>query len=151
MRPPGSPGRPPQKKRSGSPRFRNVSRPGQMAAVCFSRVVRRQDRAMEVASGTAVWYHSASPPSRSGGRSSVTSRESSTRCHSKYRPGNDANGHGRYFVKRWQVEVTFEEVRAHLGKRSANGRTWASPVQPCAHGPFQHCHALGNQLSGTRN
>ena len=35
-----------------------------------------------------------------------------------------------WFVLRWQLEVTFQEVRTHLGvwRPSASGPTWPSPV-----------------------
>ena len=36
-----------------------------------------------------------------------------------------------WFVRRWQLEVTFEEVRAHLGgKHSASGPNRPSPEPP---------------------
>ena len=36
----------------------------------------------------------------------------------------------RWFVQRWQIEVTFQETRAHLGvEPSVNGRTQPSPGQ----------------------
>jgi hypothetical protein len=41
-----------------------------------------------------------------------------------------------WFVRRWQVGVTFQENRAHLGWRpSGNGRTWSS------RGPLLSCSA----------
>lgn len=76
----------------------------------------RRQRAMEIASGTAVWFHNGKPP--------VPIRWVLLRDpQGKYapvallctdlqqRPRNIAS----WFVQRWQVEVTFEEARRHLG------------------------------------
>jgi hypothetical protein len=84
----------------------------------------RRPRVMEITSATAVWYHSGKPP--------VPIRWVLVR-----------DPHGQYdtiallstdldlcpaqivtwFVQRWQVEVTFEEVRAHLGVETQ--RQWS--------------------------
>lgn len=84
----------------------------------------RRPRVAEITSATAVWYHSGKPP--------VPIRWVLVR-----------DPHGQYdtiallstdldlcpaqivtwFVQRWQVEVTFEEVRAHLGVETQ--RQWS--------------------------
>ena len=83
-----------------------------------------QKRLMEVASGTAVWYHSGKPP--------VPIRWVLIRDpEGKYDPVallcTDPTCSAvmivEWFVPRWQVEVTFEEVRAHLGVETQ--RQWS--------------------------
>jgi len=73
-------------------------------------------RMVEIASGTAVWYHSGMPvlPIRW-----VLIRDPK----GKFKPqallctdlGVKPEQILKWFVMRWQVEVTFQEVRAHLG------------------------------------
>lgn len=83
-----------------------------------------QQRPMQVASGTAVWFHNGKPP--------VPIRWVLIRDpEGKYdpiallctdpqqRPLNIAT----WFVQRWQVEVTFEEARRHLGLETQ--RQWS--------------------------
>jgi len=83
-----------------------------------------QVREMELASGTAVWYHTGKPP--------VAIRwvlirdplgEYKTICllctDDTFPPALIAE----WFVMRWQVEVTFEEVRRHLGVETQ--RQWS--------------------------
>jgi hypothetical protein len=74
------------------------------------------EREIELASGTAVWYHSAKP---------VVPRHWVLICDplGKFEPqallSTDQTVRAaqivEWFVRRWQVEVTFEEARAHLG------------------------------------
>jgi len=81
-------------------------------------------RSVELASGTAVWYHSAKPvvPIRW-----VLIRD----LEGKFEPqallstnqATTASQIVEWFVQRWQVEVTFEEARAHLGVETQ--RQWA--------------------------
>ena len=83
-----------------------------------------QQRHMELASGTAVWYHSGKPP--------VPIRWVLIRdplgeydpiallsTHQSYTPVQIV----QWFVQRWQLEVTFQEVRAHLGVETQ--RQWS--------------------------
>lgn len=117
VRPPGSPGRPPQKGKRQPTLSERLKDPAtKWQQVCFSQWYGEQDRAMEVASGTAVWYHSGKPavPLRwalvrdPAGKLDPVAIQSTDLEMTPM----DMVGH---FVKRWQVEVTFEEVRAHLG------------------------------------
>jgi len=81
-------------------------------------------RSVELASGTAVWYHSAKPvvPIRW-----VLIRD----LEGKFEPqallstnqATTASQIVEWFVQRWQVEVTFEEARAHLGVETQ--RQWS--------------------------
>jgi hypothetical protein len=74
------------------------------------------ERAVEVASATAVWYHSGLPP--------VPLRWVLIRDpHGKFAtqallctdPAADPAQILAWFIQRWQLEVTFEEARRHLG------------------------------------
>lgn len=81
-----------------------------------------RDRPIELLSGTAVWYHTGLPP--------VAIRSRASRAHPAHRDPwgkfatqavlcTDAAADPlqivSWFTLRWQLEVTFREVRAHLG------------------------------------
>jgi hypothetical protein len=81
-------------------------------------------RAVEVASGVAVWYHTGMPP--------VPVRwvlvrdpaeEFKAQALLSTNPTSDPIEMLGWFVRRWQVEVTFEETRAHLGMETQ--RQWS--------------------------
>lgn len=83
-----------------------------------------QTRLMEITSQTAVWYHSGLPPVpirwvliRDPQEKYETIALLSTSL--EIDPLQIVN----WFVQRWQVEVTFEEVRAHLGVETQ--RQWS--------------------------
>lgn len=82
------------------------------------------DRVIEIASGTAVWFHSGKPPVairwvliRDPQGQFATQALLSTDTKA------DAESIVRWFVQRWQLEVTFEEVRRHLGVETQ--RQWS--------------------------
>lgn len=124
-RPQGSPGRPALKgKRQPTLAERLRDADTCWNQVCLSSWYGQQSKVMEIASGTAVWYHSGLPP--------VPLRWVLVRDpEGKHDPiaiqctdlELDAALIVQHFVKRWQVEVTFEEVRAHLGVESQ--RQWS--------------------------
>jgi hypothetical protein len=81
-------------------------------------------RGIEVTSGVAVWYHTGMPP--------VPVRWMLVRDPlEEFRPQallstnleSDPAAMLEWFVRRWQVEVTFEEARAHLGMETQ--RQWS--------------------------
>ena len=83
-----------------------------------------RERVVEVASGVAVWYHTGMPP--------VPVRWVLVRDPlAKFKPQallstnleSDPGQMLGWFVRRWQVEVTFEEARAHLGMETQ--RQWS--------------------------
>ena len=83
-----------------------------------------QTRLMEITSQTAVWYHSGLPPVpirwvliRDPQEEYETIALLSTSLEI------DSLQIVNWFVQRWQVEVTFEEVRAHLGVETQ--RQWS--------------------------
>lgn len=81
-------------------------------------------RQVEVASGTAVWYHSGMPtvPIRW-----VLIRDPLGRFEAQALLSTDQSNAAaqivEWFVLRWQLEVTFEEARAHLGVETQ--RQWS--------------------------
>ncbi|MFQ5448420.1 MAG: transposase [Saprospiraceae bacterium] len=96
----------------------------QWQRVCFSKWYNEENKEMDIASGTALWYHTGKPvvPLRW-----VVIRDPERKldpialqCTNKNMTPAEIVEH---FVKRWQVEVTFEEVRAHLGVETQ--RQWS--------------------------
>jgi hypothetical protein len=81
-------------------------------------------RSVELASGTAVWYHSAKPvvPIRW-----VLIRDPEGKFAPQALLSTDQTAAAaqivEWFVVRWQLEVTFEEARAHLGVETQ--RQWS--------------------------
>ncbi len=100
-------------------------------------------RTLELTSQTAVWYRSGKPsviirwvlirdPKGIFDPQALLSTDLSA----------DPTQILEWFVLRWQLEVTFQEVRTHLGvETSASGPTWPSP-EPCllcwAYSPGPH-------------
>jgi hypothetical protein len=83
-----------------------------------------QERELEIASQTAVWYHTGKPPVPIRWvliRDPLGHYETIALLSTclDLLPAQIAN----WFVLRWQVEVTFEEARAHLGVESQ--RQWS--------------------------
>jgi hypothetical protein len=80
-------------------------------------------RAVEVATDTAVWYHTGKPPVAIRW---VLSRAPHERCKPQaLLSTNLAHTCAQmlaWFVRRWTMEVTFEEARAHLGMETQ--RQW---------------------------
>jgi hypothetical protein len=87
----------------------------------------RSERRLDIVSGTAVWYHTGLPavPIRS-----VLVRDAAGAFEPQAflctDPGADPLDILRWFVRRWSVEVTFAEVRRHLGMETQ--RQWSDPA-----------------------
>ena len=83
------------------------------------------ERKIEVATGTALWYHGGKPivPLRW-----VLVRDPLHKLDPRAFLCTDQNATPAqildWFVKRWQIEVTFEEARAHLGMETQ--RQWSA-------------------------
>ena len=79
---------------------------------------------VELASGTAVWYHTGKPPVPIRW---VLIRDPAGKFKSKALLCTDRSATPvqivEWFVRRWRVEVTFQEVRAHLGVETQ--RQWS--------------------------
>ena len=79
---------------------------------------------VEITSGTAVWYHSGMPvvPIRW-----VLIRDPNGKFRTKALLCTDQTAEPvqilKWFIRRWQVEVTFQEVRSHLGVETQ--RQWS--------------------------
>jgi hypothetical protein len=85
------------------------------------------ERVVEIVSATCVWYHRGLPPVpirfvlvRDPQEKFSTQALLSTKLEAK--PGEILE----WFVRRWQMEVTFEEARAHTWewRRNVNGLIW---------------------------
>jgi hypothetical protein len=84
----------------------------------------RTNRIVEIATGTALWYRGGVPPVPIRW---LLVRDPKGELDPQAFLATDLNAHPRdilaWFVSRWQVEVTFEEVRAHLGVETQ--RQWS--------------------------
>jgi hypothetical protein len=82
------------------------------------------DRSVEIASGTAIWYHNGMPPLPIRW---LLVRDPTGEFEPQAFLATDLNARPgdilAWFVSRWQLEVTFEEVRAHLGVETQ--RQWS--------------------------
>lgn len=123
-----------QPRQKGRPRLKGARRPTPAAVLKDAQTVWTKqtvggwyggcERAVEVASGVAVWYHTGMPP--------VPIRWVLVRDPlAEFKPQallstnleSDPVEMLEWFVRRWQVEVTFEEGRAHLGMETQ--RQWS--------------------------
>ena len=106
-----------------------------------------KQRLIEITSQTAVWYHSGQPP--------LPIRWVIVRDPKKIfktqallctAPNVSAEQILQWFVRRWQVEVTFHEVRTHLGVETQ--RQWADlsilRITPALLGLFSMITLLAN-------
>jgi DDE superfamily endonuclease len=116
----------PRKKGARLPTLSNVLAD---AATCWRRIrvsqwYGRTAQEVEIATGTAVWYHAGAPivPLRW-----VLVRDAQGELDPKAFLCTDRDLDPvailAYFVRRWQIEVTFEEVRRHLGVETQ--RQWS--------------------------
>ena len=107
-------------------------------------------RTVEITSGTAVWYHSGMPvvPIRW-----VLIRDPKGKFKSQALLCTDLTVKPaqivKWFVMRWQVEVTFQEVRAHLGvETQRQWNDWAIlRTTPALLGLFSLVTLMAHQLT----
>jgi len=109
-----------------------------------------EEEALEIATGTAVWYNSGNPvvPLRW-----VLVRDPSGELEPKAflctDPAAEPTDILRWFVRRWPVEVTFEEMRRHLGMETQ--RQWADlaieRTTPCLLGLFSVVALMADRLA----
>lgn len=108
-------------------------------------------REVELASGTAVWYHSAKPvvPLRWVLIRDVLG-EFEPQALLSTDQENTAAQIVEWFVLRWQLEVTFEEARAHLGVETQ--RQWSAlaivRTTPALLGLFSLITVFAHQILG---
>jgi hypothetical protein len=83
-----------------------------------------QPRTLEIVSGTAVWYHSGLPPAPIRW---VLARDPAGKLRPQAFLATDIETTPAeilgWFVSRWRVETTFQDVRAHLGVETQ--RQWS--------------------------
>lgn len=121
----------------------------QWQTIKINRWYGESERQVEICTGTAVWYHSGLPvvPIRW-----VLVRDPLGRFKSQAllstKLGHSSKQILEWFVRRWQVEVTFEEVRKHLGMETQ--RQWSDQsiarTTPTLLGLFSLVVILANHL-----
>ncbi|MFV1917777.1 MAG: transposase [Patescibacteria group bacterium] len=121
----GQQGRPPEKgARQVSLEYRLKDKNTKWKDVNFSQWYGEKDKTMQITSGTARWYRGGKPinsiqwvlvrdPRKKTEATPIVSTDLSLKPIDMV----------RHFVKRWRIEVTFEEVRTHLGVETQ--RQWA--------------------------
>ena len=129
--PSGMRGRP-RRKGARQPTLKSVAA---SEATCWRSVTLSQwygqgDKAVEIATGNAVWYSSALPtvPLRW-----VLVRDPQRKLDPQAFLCTDEAAEPEqilaWFIRRWQIEVTFEEARAHLGMETQ--RQWSARAIAC--------------------
>jgi len=110
----------PHKKLSAILNDRNISWKRFRVSLWYGRA----NRIVEIATGTAIWYRGGVPPVPIRW---LLVRDPSGELDPQAFLATDLEAHPHnilaWFVSRWQVEVTFEEVRAHLGVETQ--RQWS--------------------------
>ncbi|HEV2130438.1 MAG TPA: transposase [Longimicrobiaceae bacterium] len=150
-RSPGTMGRP----RKKGPRLPNLSEVLTDPKTSWQRIrvsqwYGKSERELEIATGTAVWYHAGLPvvPLRW-----VLVRDPEGTLDPKAFLSTELGLTPMqiltYFVRRWQVEVTFAEVRRHLGVESQ--RQWSNlaiaRTTPCLLGLFSLVTLAAHRLN----
>ena len=128
LREPGTIGRPPLK----GPRLPNLQEvlndpATRWRSITLAYWYGHVGRKLEIVTGTALWYHGGAPavPLRW-----VLVRDPKGKLKPQAFLCTDQKAAPAqildWFVKRWQIEVTFEETRAHLGMQTQ--RQWSAPA-----------------------
>jgi hypothetical protein len=139
----------PHKKLSSVLKDRKVSWQRYRVSLWYGRT----NRLVEIATGTALWYRSGVPPVPIRW---LLVRDPKGELEPQAFLATDLNANPRdilaWFVSRWQVEVTFAEVRAHLGVETQ--RQWSDKAilrtTPVLLGLFSIVTLLANDLSKSR-
>ncbi len=148
---PGTNGRPPTKGKRLATLFKVLADPATpWQCVTVTGWYGGGERIVEISTATAVWRHSGMPvvPIRW-----VLVRDPLGRFDPQALlctdPAQDPVQVLRWFVQRWQLEVTFREVRDHLGVETQ--RQWSdnaiARTTPCLLGLFSLVTLLATQLS----
>jgi hypothetical protein len=97
-------------------------------------------RTVRLASGKAIWYHSGLVPVAMGWVL-ISDPEGKFEDQALLSTNLEVTATQivEWFVQRWQLEVTFEEARAHWASRpNASGRIWPSCApRRCCWGCFR--------------
>jgi hypothetical protein len=131
QRAPGTIGRP-RRKGERQPTLKAIStaKDTHWRAVTLSQWYGQGDKVVEIATGTAVWFHKALPtiPLRW-----VLVRDPQHKLTPQaFLCTNETVEPEQilaWFIRRWQIEVTFEEARAHLGMETQ--RQWSDRAIAC--------------------
>jgi hypothetical protein len=110
----------------------------------------RTDRMVEITSGTALWYRAGVPPASIRW---LLVRDPKGELDPQAFLATDLDARPQdilaWFVRRWQVEVTFEEVRAHCGVETQ--RQWSDKAilrsTPALLGLFSIITLFAHELS----
>ncbi len=113
----------------------------------------RTNRLVEITSGTAIWYRGGTPPVPIRW---LLVRDPKGELEPQAFLATDLNARPcdilAWFVSRWQVEVTFEETRAHLGVETQ--RQWSDKAilrtTPALLGLFSIVTLWAHDLSKSR-
>jgi len=122
-------------------------------SVTVSGWYHKPQRELEIVAATAVWYHSGIPPVPIRW---VLIRDPLGKFTPQALLSTDGNLTAMqmvtWFVQRWQVEVTFHEVRTHLGVETQ--RQWAdlaiARTTPALFGLFTMVTLLAHRLAARR-
>lgn len=110
----------------------------QWQELTFSEWYGQNQKTMEIATGTAIWYHSGKPPvAIRWVRLRDPQGKLDTTALLSTKETLVAEQIVTYFVRRWTVEVTFQEVRAHLGVETQ--RQWSGTVDEQRIRSKSHC------------
>ena len=111
----------------------------------------RSERLLQIVSGTAIWHHPGRLVAIRDGLVATLPMSSNHRLF--YAPISmpTRSTSLRWFVRRWSIEVTFAEVRRHLGVESQ--RQWSDPAiartTPALLGLFSLITLWANELYAT--
>ncbi|MDO1451638.1 transposase [Rhodocytophaga aerolata] len=119
--------------------------------IVFSHWYGHKEKCMQVATGRALWYHSGKPPVAIQW---VLLRDPEGKLGTSALLSTDltltAEQSINYFVRRWSIEVTFQEVRAHLGVETQ--RQWSAKAiarsTPVLLGLFSLITLIADSLQG---
>nr|WP_084676960.1 transposase [Massilia niastensis] len=132
QRVPGTRGRPRCKgPRQPTLKAVSTSKATRWRGVTLSQWYGQGNKAVEIATGTAVWYRGGMPvvPLRW-----VLVRDAQRKLEPQAFLCTDETAEPEqilaWFIRRWQVEVTFEEARAHLGMETQ--RQWSDRAIACS-------------------
>jgi hypothetical protein len=152
---PGAMGRP-RKKGSRLPTLETVAEDQQThwKRLTVQQWYGEKQRMIEITSKTAVWYHTGHPPLPIRWVIIRDPKEIfKTQALLCTDPSQSAEQIVHWFVRRWQVEVTFHEVRTHLGVETQ--RQWADlsilRITPALLGLFSLVTLLANLHAKRQN
>lgn len=149
---PGKPGRKPKKGKRQPSLKERLTDPATLWQELTVRWYRQTPRTFLVCSGTSLWYTPGKPPVPIAW---VIVRDPTGAFEDTPLLCTDLTATAQqiieWFVPRWNIEVTFEEVRAHLGVETQ--RQWSdraiARTTPCLFGLFSLVTLLAARLLGT--